>query len=74
MKKIKNIISDSREKYRLKDEENIKSDFKVSERKGKLWLTHLGIAFREIEDDMPSSEIARLLNEARQKAIEYERL
>ena len=55
--------------------QNIKrldQDFKVVEKEGKIWLTHLGFAFKEMPANKSAQEVAKELNKARQTAIEFE--
>ena len=51
---------------------SILEDFKVIEKDNKIWLTHMGFAFKEIPNNKSASEIAKELNNARQTAIRYE--
>lgn len=74
MKTIKQYIADQKEQNRLQKEAQLKSEFKVVERDGYLWLTHLGVAFKRIDSDMPAMEVANLLNDARNTAVEFEKL
>lgn len=52
----------------------IRDEFKVVERSGILFLTHNGVAFEQIANDTPASEIADLLNNARDVAQTYRTL
>ena len=51
-----------------------KSDYKVSEKDGKIYLIHNGYAFAVVKDNTSASEIAAKLNAARDAALEYEGL
>lgn len=74
MKKIIDWWNDRKESSRKNEIENIKGDFKVAERNGKIYMTHHGFAFAVIAKDMSASEIAAKLNEARKAALEFEGL
>lgn len=52
--------------------ESILSDFKVVEKDGVIWLTHLGFAFKEMPYNLNAAEIAKEIQNARQTAIRYE--
>lgn len=51
---------------------SILEDFKVVEKDGKIWLTHMGFAFKEMPATKSTGEVAKELNTARQTAIRYE--
>lgn len=74
MKTIKEYITAKKDEWRLQDESNLKSEFKVVERGGCLWLTHRGVAFMKIADSAQAEDITKELNNARECAIEFERL
>ena len=74
MKNFKKYISDRKEKYRMQYEANIRSDFKVQEKSGSLWLTHNGIAFMKVDENANASDVAKLLNTARNCAVDFEGL
>lgn len=71
MKKIKQYIDSRKEALRKQEENNLKSEFKVTERKGRLWLTHNGVAFMEIQAKASAETITTELNKARNAAMEY---
>lgn len=74
MKTIKQYIADQKEQSRLQKESQLKAEFKVVERDGFLWLTHQGVAFSKIDLTMQAIDVAAMLNDARDCAIEFERL
>ena len=74
MTSIKKYIADKKEKIRMQDEANIRSDFKVVERGGFLWLTHCGVAFMKVSSLSYADDVAKELNKARECAVEFERL
>lgn len=74
MKTFSQIIDERKEKIRLQNEADIKSEFSVKERAGFLWLTHNGIAFMKINGNANASDVARMLNTARDCAVEFERI
>lgn len=74
MKTIKQYIEDKKEKYRLKDEANMKASFKVKERGGFLWLTYNGVAFKKMESSASASDIVKALNMARDCSVEFIRI
>lgn len=49
----------------------IRSEFEVTERNGVLFLTHDGVAFKQIPCEMAALEIAKMLNIARDTAQTY---
>lgn len=63
-----------RELSKKKAIEAFKSDYKVSERNGKIYLVLQGYAFAVLPDKMTAGEIANKLNNARNAALEYEGL
>ena len=71
MKKIIDWWNDRKESSRKNEIENVRFDFKVAERNGKIYLMHKGYV---IAKDMSASEIAAKLNEARKAALEFEGL
>ena len=74
MRKIKEIIDEHKAKAQFEREAEIKSEFLVVERNGALWLTHAGIAFKQVESGMSSEEVAKEVNAARETAIKFARL
>jgi hypothetical protein len=57
---------------RLNDEiNNLRRNFQVTERGGKLWIVENGIAIHSIDDTLTVTEIINILNQARQAAISY---
>lgn len=74
MKTIKEFIADKKEKCRLQNEANLKSEFKVVERGGFLWLTHNGVAFMKIASLSKAEDVTKELNKARECAVEFDRL
>lgn len=74
MNKIKEYINARKQKAQFEHEAQIKSEFKVVERNGLLWLTHDGVAFMKIANLAQAEDITKELNKARECAVEYERL
>lgn len=74
MKTIKEYFADKKEKYRLQHEEYLRDSFDVTERGGHMWLTHNGVAFMKVGELSQASDIAGMLNNAREYAVEFERL
>lgn len=74
MKKIRDFIEDRKNKARLQNEANLRSDFKVVERGGFLWLTHNGVAFMRVSNLAQAEEVTKELNKARECAVEFERI
>lgn len=74
MKTIKQYIADQREQSRLQKESRLRAEFNVVERDGYLWLTHQGVAFSRIDLNMQAIDVASMLNDARETAVEFERL
>lgn len=58
-------------KNKTQKEELLKSEFSVTEREGKLWLLHQGVAFMSLNEKSNAKEIADTLNKVRQTAINY---
>lgn len=71
MKIIHTLAAAHRQRCRDHIELDLRHQFEVVERSGSLWLTHSGVAFRRIPDYASASEIAALLNEARQTSINF---
>lgn len=74
MNKIKEIIEKRKEKAQIEKEAVLKSDFRVVERGGALWLTHCGVAFMKVPAATKSEDVAKMLNDARSNAIEFVKL
>lgn len=74
MKKLIKWWNDHKEKSKRKAIEAFKTDYKVSERNGKIYLVHQGYAFAVLPEEMTAAEIANELNNARNAALEYEGL
>lgn len=74
MKTLKQWRTELKSKARQNELENIKTDFKVTEKNGKIYLTHHGYAFMTMPKDATADEIATKLNEARKAALEFEGL
>lgn len=54
--------------------DNIRYDFKIKERDGKLYYVYGSVAFATVPMEATASEIAAKLNEAREAALKFERL
>ena len=71
---FQNLIEAKREKYRATVRQMTKSEFRVAERDGSLWITHKGIAVIKLSEYASAKEIAEKLDECRNTALEYDRL
>lgn len=74
MNKLINWWNSRRELSKKKAIEAFKSDYKVSEKNGKLYLIHQGYAFDVMPLSATAEEITAKLNEARRAALEFEGL
>lgn len=74
MKTIEQWWNSHKNKNRINEVRNIRSDFKICERNGLIYLTHNGYAFATMPKHATADEIATKLNEARQAALEFEGL
>lgn len=74
MKRIKQYIADKKEQNGLQNEARLRAEFKVVERDGYLWLTHQGVAFSRIDLNVQAIDVAAMLNDARETAVNFERL
>lgn len=74
MKSLAQVWTDHKEKSTANEIAAIKSDFKVCEKDGKIYLTHNGYAFATMPKESTAAEIAAKLNEARKAALEFEGL
>lgn len=74
MKKLREIIDAQKQKAQFEKEAELKSEFKVIERNGELWLTHCGVAFKKLYASATAKDIALMLESCREVAIEYARL
>lgn len=74
MKSISQLIKDKKEQWSEKEFERVKSDFKVTERGGILFLTFNGVAFAEMKGNATAAAIAEALNLARETASKFEKL
>lgn len=74
MKKIKEYLAKKKEQTQKQSDIRLKSEFKVEERNGFIWLTHDNVAFMKIPAMLNAERIAEMLNEARKCAVEFEKL
>lgn len=74
MELLKNWIETQKTKNNRQHIATMRDEFKVKEKDGKIWLTHCGIAFREIPSKATAEDIAKELNEARNTALRFEGL
>lgn len=74
MKNLREIIDARKQKAQFERESELKADFRVVERNGVLWLTHMGVAFMKVAALAKAEDVAKELNNARETAIEFERL
>lgn len=74
MKMIDNFINNRKEEYRKRRDEAIRESFDITERGGCMWLTHNGVAFMKVASLANAADIAKTLNDARDCALEFERL
>lgn len=71
---IKKFIQKKKAKIRAREEANIRSDFRIVERDGSIYLTHYSVAFMKVPASTKADDVTKMLNEARDTAIEFERL
>lgn len=69
---LKTAIAKYKEKSAANETAAIKSDFKLCEKNGKIYLTHQGYAFAVMTNKETAENIASRLNAARNAAIEFE--
>lgn len=73
--KYMNILKKWFEKQKFKTAqqkiESIRNDFSIIEKDNGLWLTHLGVAFKEVDSNKSARDAAQELNQARLTAIRY---
>lgn len=74
MKPIRDCLAQSKEKAKNRALVQLRSEFKVVESGGMLWLMHNDVAFAKIGPYASANEIATLLNNARNVAVEFEQL
>lgn len=74
VKMIKQFIEKKKERFRLKDEANLRASFNVKERGGFLWMTYNGVAFYKIAAAENASEIVKKLDDARNCSVEFMRI
>lgn len=74
MKRIIEYFKGIRDREQMREEMTIKGKFKVTEGGGWLWLTHDGVAFMKVASLAKAEDVAKALNEARECAVEFERL
>lgn len=72
--KIKKWCQGWRHSENMRKASRVEMDFRVSERDGRIYLTHLGFAFAKMPLGVTAAEIANELNNARNAALEYEGL
>lgn len=71
---VKRAWTKHKEKSANNNISGIRSDFRVCEKNGKIYLLHNGYAFAAMQKDATATEIAEKLNAARDVAVEFEGL
>lgn len=74
MKILKNWWNKRKKKEQDRIAREIRSEFEVVEKCGILYLTHNGVAFERMTSDITASDVAEMLNMARDTAQEYRKL
>lgn len=74
MKTFQQMIKEKKEKWNAMAEERIKSEFRVVERDGTIYLTHNDVAFMSIDDNATAKVIAQKLEVVRNTAVKYAKL
>lgn len=69
---IKHWLDKQKQKSVRQRATDLYNEFKVIEKDGTLWLTHLGVAFKEIPSTTSAEGVAQLLNEARETAVKHD--
>lgn len=72
MRTLKEMIEQYKESHRNERVAELRAMFAVEERGGALWLTHSGVAFKQISDNASAAEVAYELNQARATAVKFE--
>lgn len=73
MKKLKEILAQHKAKAQSVKNEELRCEFRVVERNGALFLTHLGVAFKRVPNDCNAENVALMLNQVRDTAVEFEK-
>lgn len=63
-----------RERHHERTEQAIRDEFSISERGGKLWFTHNGVAIRQADSGSSIIEVIWELTQLRDAAVRYYRL
>lgn len=74
MRKLREIIDARKQKAQFEKEAELKAEFRVVEGNGSLWLTHCGVAFMKVSSLAKAEDVAKALNDARNTAVEFEKL
>ena len=75
MKKlIRRWIDRKKDSFRKQRDQDIREEFKVAELDGKLWITHNGTAFAEMDPSKSADEVTHMLLRARETAIRHDKL
>ena len=74
MSSIKKYFEDKKEQCRRNHEDFLRENFDVTERGGYLWLTYNGVAFMKVSATSNASDVTDTLNQARDCAVEFERI
>lgn len=72
MRKMREMIEQYKERRRVERAAELRAMFAVEERDGILWLTHSGVAFKQISGNASASEVSYELNQARYAAVDFE--
>ena len=74
MKTLKQLLNEYKEKSKKNKINNIKRDFDVDEKNGRIYITLCGHAFAEMPMYASAYDITNKLEEARKAAMEFEGL
>ena len=71
---LRNWLDHKKEGFRKQRDHDIREEFKVVELDGKLWITHNGCAFAEMDPKQSADDVTHHLFKARETAIRYDKL
>lgn len=74
MNVLKKWVESQKTKSNKQHIDSMRDEFRVKEKDGKIWLTHYGIAFKEIPPKSTAEDIAKELEDARKTALRFEGL
>lgn len=69
---IRHYLTSSREKSRIKREQEIRDSFAIKERGGKVFIMCCDVAIKVVPSNLPVSKLVEMIDKARMDSLQYE--